>query len=283
MNKIKIVTDSTCDLPSQLVNENNIAVVPLKIHFGEQTYYEGIDLTPDTFYDKLKGAEVLPTTSQPSPGDFVKVYEEYAQQGFTHIISIHISSKLSGTYQSAFIAKGLVEDKIKVEVIDSHYVTLGLGLLVLEAAEMVKGGKSFEAAIQHVNFLREKVKLYFMVDTLEFLQKGGRIGKASSLIGSLLNIKPILTLIEGEVHPFEKVRGQSKALDRLVDIIEQLPSTGLEKVRCAIVHSQSLETAEKVKEILLNNLGLAEIEISEIGAVVGTHVGPGAIGIIIIK
>lgn len=283
MNKIKIVTDSTCDLPLQMVKENNIAVVPLKIHFGEQTYYEGIDLTPDSFYEKLKGADVLPTTSQPSPGDFVKVYKEYAQQGFTHIISIHISSKLSGTYQSALIAKGLVEDIIKVEVIDSHFVTFGLGIMVLEAAKMVKEGKSFETTIQHVNSLREKAKLYFLVDTLEFLQKGGRIGKASSLIGSLLNIKPLLTLREGEVHPFEKVRGQSKALDRLVNIVEQLPSTGLEKVHCGIVHSQSLEIAEKVKKILVNNLGLAEITISEIGAVVGTHVGPGAIGIIIIK
>jgi len=274
MSAIRVVTDSTADLPMVLVEEYNIAVVPLRVHFKDETYRDGIDLTPSQFIRKIKESEVLPTTSQPTPLEFVKTYEDLAAQGVKEIISIHLSSKMSGTYQSALIAKSMVSNKVQIEVIDSQLASMLIGLIVLEAAKAVQQGKTMEEITLLIDKLTKKMQSFFVVDTLEYLQKGGRIGKASSLLGTLLNIKPILNVSNGEVHAYEKVRGKGKAIDRIVEIARtKIPENG--KIQCAIVHSDALDSALKLREKVIKELNCSEIIISELGAVIATHTGPG--------
>ncbi|KJS87564.1 MAG: hypothetical protein JM58_03835 [Peptococcaceae bacterium BICA1-8] len=279
MSKIKIVTDSTADLPLDLIKQYDITIVPLAVNFGNISYLEGTELSPKDFYAKLSASETLPTTSQPSPGDFAAVFKELAQNGNEEIISIHLSSKLSGTYQSALLGKSMVADLIKINVFDSQVVTMGLGLIVIAAARAAQEGKNIEEISKIITDLQSKMNIFFVVDTLEYLQKGGRIGKASSIMGALLNIKPILTLADGEVHPYEKVRGKGKALERLIDIANANIASE-SKIQCAIVHSSSLDSALKLHEKVLAQFNCTEIFISDIGAVVGTHVGPGTIAFI---
>ncbi|NLT95214.1 MAG: DegV family protein [Clostridia bacterium] len=276
MSKIRIVTDSTADLPIELIKKYNITVVPLRVNFGSESYLEGVELTTEDFYKKLIDGDKLPTTSQPSPGDFAKVYQQLSREGVEEIFSIHISKELSGTYQSAVLAKSMVEEKdLKITVIDSQLVCMGLGLVVLNAAQAAKENKSSEEIAMIISKVQKEMNTFFVVDTLDYLQKGGRIGKASSLLGTLLNIKPILTIKEGQVHAYDKIRGRGKALDKLIEIAEQ--KSGSQRIQCAIVHANSLETALKLREKVASRLNCTEIIISNIGAVVGTHVGPGTI------
>ncbi|MGI6226387.1 MAG: DegV family protein [Peptococcales bacterium] len=275
MSKIKIVTDSTADLPLDIIKELAITVVPLKVNFDKETFLEGKNLSSQDFYKKLSNSDRLPTTSQPSPGDFAAIYDGLAQEGAEEIISIHLSKKLSGTYQSALIAKNMLESKVNVKVIDSQLVSMGLGLIVINAARAIKAGKNSEDVCTLISEIQQKMNTYFVVDTLEFLQKGGRIGKASSLVGTLLNIKPILTITSGEAHPYEKIRGKGKALQRIIEITNQ--NVDREKIQCAITHSNSLDIALKLHEKIQSQLNFTEIFISDIGAVVGTHVGPGTV------
>ncbi|MDX9872280.1 MAG: DegV family protein, partial [Clostridia bacterium] len=215
MATVKIVTDSTADLPAALRSAYDITVMPLKVIFKDEIYREGVDITIPAFFEKLAGTEQLPTTSQPSPAEFQEVYEELTADGST-VISMHISSKMSGTIQSAMLAKKNLPDR-DIRVIDSGKVTMALGLGVLVGARAAQAGRSadeVEALVQEM--FNHKIKIYFMVDTFENLQKGGRIGKAAALLGTLLNIKPILTVEDGLVAPFEKVRGKTKAVERLV-------------------------------------------------------------------
>jgi len=277
MSKIQIVTDSTADLSIDLIKQFNITVVPLRVNFDQETFLEGKELSPKDFYQKLTTVEKLPTTSQPSPGDFAAVYQELAANGVKEIISIHLSKELSGTYQSALLAKSMVAEQIKVTVIDSKLVSMGLGLVVLAAARAAREEKTQEEICKIIFEVQNKIKTFFVVDTLEYLQKGGRIGKASSIVGTLLNIKPILTIADGEVHTFEKIRGKGKALDRIMEIANE--NIQGKKVQCAITHSNCLDTALKLHEKILNELNCTEIYISDIGAVVGTHVGPGTVAL----
>lgn len=278
MSKIRIVTDSTADLPVDIIKQYNITVVPLRVNFGNQSYLEGVELTTADFYEKLIKSDKLPTTSQPSPGDFVTVYRQLFKEGAEEIISIHLSKKLSGTYQSALLAKSMMEEDVKITVIDSQLVSMGLGLVVLNAAQAVSENKDNKEIYSIIDNVQQRMNTFFIVDTLDYLQKGGRIGKASSLIGSLLNIKAVLTIEAGEVHAFDKIRGKNKALDRILEIAVQKSAS--QKIQCSIVHANSLETALKLREKLLNNLDCNEIIISNIGSVVGTHVGPGTVALL---
>lgn len=276
MRKIKIVTDSTADLPKELVEQYAISVVPLKVHMEDQVYRDGIDISPSEFYIKLREAENLPTTSQPSPGEFKEIYENLGEDGST-IISIHLSSKFSGTYQSAILAKQML-DNLDITVIDSETTALALGLIVLNTAKATKEGKTKDEVIELARRLMGNSKIYFAVDTLEYLQKGGRIGAAQALMGSLLNIKPILTIADGLVTPVEKVRGQKKAFDRLVQLAAEQFS---DNVQVAFIHGDNLAGVNKLKAKVAAKYGVQDFLISEVGPVVGTHVGPGVVAVVI--
>lgn len=276
---VKIVTDSTADLPQGLADELDIAVVPLKIHFGEEEYLDWIDLDSDSFFAKLQASDVMPRTSQPSPADFEAVYKRVGEDGDT-IISLHISAQLSGTYQSATIAKSML-DGMDIEVVDSRVTSMALGIVVIEAARAAKAGKSKEEIMSQVYDQLGKVRVYFGVDTLEYLQKNGRIGKAAALLGGLLNVKPLLTLVEGGIVPKEKVRGKAKLQERFAGIVGE--EFGKEVTgKAVILHGNDLENALKLKEKIENEFAFSELIIASIGAVIGTHTGPGVLGVAVL-
>jgi len=279
MENIYVVTDSTADIPSSLAESLGITVVPLKVHFENEEYLDGVTITVDQFYEKLATVEKLPTTSQPSPLDFVETYKKLAANKPTKIISIHLSAALSGTVQSAMLAKEMVkEEGIEVEVIDSKKASYSIGIIVVGVAKALKNGMNFTDALALANKLVEKTEVFFLVDTLTYLQKGGRIGKAASMIGSLLNIKPILSLNEkGEVYPFDKVRGQNKAFKEIIRLFTEY--AGDKQVNVGISHAQNPELAAKFTNTLKASLNVNEFVLTNIGPVIGTHVGPGTVAI----
>lgn len=277
MANIRIVTDSTADLPQELVDRYGITVVPLNVIFKDRTYKDGVELDTDRFYELQSKASVLPTTSQPSPGEFVEAYQPLIDEG-ADIISIHISSLMSGTMQSARLA----EDKLKypkLKVVDSRGVSMLLGSQVLEAARAVEEGRSVPEILELLESFKDRHKIFFVVDTLEYLQRGGRIGKASAILGTLLNVKPVLTIKEGEIFPAEKVRGINKAMDRMIELIKEELGEKT-PLRCFVVHGISPEVFQGLQDRAKEELNCVEIFTHRVGAVVGAHVGPGVAGIV---
>lgn len=275
MPRIAIVTDSTADLPLALRDELGITVVPLNVHFGDQVFRDQVDLSTGAFMERLTRSAVLPHTSQPSPGAFVTVYEELARD-HDGIISIHISGKLSGTVQSAQLAKTQVRDRVPIEVIDSRNASLGLGLQVLRAAELAGTGLDLADLARRLRDETDLYHLVFFVDTLEYLQRGGRIGRAAALAGSVLRLKPVLRIEEGQVVPHERTRTRARALA----VLEQFVRSLARVERLAVVHSTSPDDAER----LASSLGALTPQnppiIATFGPVVATHAGPGAVGVI---
>lgn len=282
--KVKIVTDSTADIPQEVREQYDIEMVPLKVHFGEETYLDSITISPDNFYDKLAAAPSLPTTSQPSPVEFLEVYKKIlAEDPETNIISIHLSAILSGTYQSAILAKSLLEEQgEQITVIDSKSASYGNGMLVVAAAEAALQGKSAEECVEVIYELRNNTQLYFLVDTLEYLQKGGRIGKAASILGSLLSVKPILSLEQatGEVTSVDKVRGHKKALARIMELLQQ-DFNADQPLHLTVAHSQAEHYAEEITALMKENFTIETLSYTSIGPVIGTHTGPGAVAVFV--
>jgi len=269
---IRIVTDSTADLPSELISKWGITVVPLNVHFDEETYKDGVDLTAEQFLEKLVAAPKLPTTSQPSIGEFLDTYRGLTANG-DEVVSIHISEKLSATMNAARQAQTALGEEGHVEIIDSLVCSMGLGLIVLEAAEEAQKGGNLQSVVAHINDVIAHTRLFAMMDTLEYLAKGGRIGKAGAFLGGLLQVKPIIEVKE-LVLPVERVRTRPRALERLVDLAkEQGPAK-----RMAVVHAGAPEDAEKMAQQLRPMLAQGDVVVSWIGPVIGTHTGPKAMG-----
>ncbi len=276
MTQVRIVTDSTCDLPAELVEKYQISVVPLTVFFGEQAYRDGIDITSQEFYQRLVQAKKLPTTSQPSPGDFATAYQPLAAEGY-EIISIHLSGELSGTVRSAELGGQMVPG-IELEVIDSRTTSIGLGLLVIAAAKAAQAHKSRAEIINLLKGLLDgKSDLRFFLDNLNYVYKGGRIGRASSFLGNLLNIKPILSFQDGIVTPHDKVRGRNRAMERLITMIKE--QVGNQQITFAIVHSNAYNHAEQLYQRMAQEFSPAGAFIAELNPVVGTYGGPGVLGI----
>lgn len=280
MASIVLVTDSTADIPADVRERLNISMVPLKVNIGNDSYLDNITLQPVQFYEKLTSFDGLATTSQPSPADFFDIYKKLTDEGHT-VISIQLSAALSGTYQSATIAKSMLNDDADVTIIDSKSASYGYGMLVVTAAEMAQAGASREEIVAEVHRLRKEMRLYFLVDTLEYLRRGGRIGKASAILGSLLNIKPILSIDdEGLVYPFDKARGQKRAMGRIAEVLEADFKGQPVDLAIAITPGHSTGLAE-MSELLKQRLNVQSYRETEIGPVVGTHAGPGTIGIFV--
>ncbi|TEB16617.1 DegV domain-containing protein [Pelotomaculum sp. FP] len=278
MNKIAIVTDSTADLPNELVSQYGITVVPLKVIFnGSDTFFDGVDMQTEEFYRRLTEKGQTATTSQPSPAEFADCYGCLLPQ--YSIISIHISSVMSGTAQSARVARDMFPGS-DIEVVDSKSCSMGLGLLVLEAARAAMMGKSKADIMDIIHKTIPKIRLFFSVDSLKYLKEGGRIGKAQALLGAILSIKPILYLNEGVVEPYEKVRGKARAIERLAQIIAE--KAGGKRIKCCVLHGDAQEGAELVLKLLTPIVNCDKPIISKVGPVVGTHVGPGVVGAVFI-
>ncbi|ANE47490.1 hypothetical protein SY83_15715 [Paenibacillus swuensis] len=283
MSTIRIVTDSTADIPETVRTELGIEMVPLKINIDGTTYLDNVTLHPDQFYQMLPRASATPQTSQPSPAEFLEVYTRIlSETPDVHIISIHVSSRFSGTYQSATIARSMLEDESRVTVVDSLSATYGIGVLVTAAVRAAQEGKSVEEIVALSAHLRKNTKVYFLVDTLEYLQKGGRIGKAAALFGSLLNIKPILSIDnDGEVFSLDKVRGQKKAMSRIVDIIKQ--DFGDDPITIAVEYTTSQLPADEMASLIHASANVLSTQYTWIGPVIGTHAGPGTVGVIVTR
>ena len=270
-----IVLDSTADFPEARERHTNMRVVPLYVRFGEESYRDYIELDPHDFYARLRTATELPTTSQPTPQDFLGAYEELA--GYERIYSLHISSRLSGTFASATLAAGELEGD-RVRLVDSETVSVGLSGLALGIQRLLEHGTTDEEIAALAERYRQEAGLLFTVDTLEFLVKGGRIGRARALAGSLLNVKPILTIADGEVVPLTRVRGRAKALAEFRRRFEEA-TTGDGDLHVAIAHSEADEAVEQLRALVTEARPEAQIElVTTLGAVVGTHAGPGTIG-----
>jgi DegV family protein with EDD domain len=268
-----IVLDSTADFPQAPDRFPNWRVVPLYVLFGDQSYRDYVELSPAEFYARLRTADELPTTSQPTPGDFLKTYEELAQ--YERIYSLHLSSVLSGTYQSATTAASELGDKVRT--VDSESASAAIAMLGLAIQRRLDRGTSDEEIDELVRRFRENAAMIFTVDTLEFLRRGGRIGRASAWAGQLLHVKPLLT-IKREVIPLKRVRGNQKAMQ---EFISEFTSQTVDapSLKVGIAHAEAPERAEQLKKMVHGERPQAEVEIvTTLGAVLGTHAGPGTVG-----
>lgn len=282
MGKIHVVTDSGSDLPLEVQELLEISVVPLTVQFGSEIFRDGEEISTSEFYARLQTDQEMPSTCQPSPADFFAVYERIARPGDT-IISVHLSSNMSGTYQSAVLAGSMLDQNITVKTIDTKCASLGAGLVAIAAAEAVQAGKSLDEVLAQTQAAIDNLEVYFVVDTLEYLHKNGRIALASALVGTLLNIKPILTLDDGQVAPFEKIRGKVRAMKRIRDLAQNLQEQYPErKFRIGISNSESNADAVKLAEQLREDLAVdGEVVISQIGPTIGVHTGPGTVALFV--
>lgn len=273
---LRIVTDSTADLPAEIREALRIEMVPLTVHFGAESYKDVVEMGSEAFWRKLASSPHHPRTAQPSPGDFLKVYRSLAAQG-DEILSIHISGKLSGTIASAQVAAQMLPDA-QITLLDTRSASLGLGLVALEAARLAEQGRSASEMLPHLEAICSRMNVLFTLDTLEFLQRNGRIGKARALLGSLLEVKPILHIDpEGVVAPLDKVRGKSRTLPRTLELLQQRVPRG-SRVKMAVLHTQAPEQAAEWLAAAREIYQAEEALIAPIGSVIATHVGPGAIG-----
>lgn len=270
---IAIVTDSTADLPTSLTRTRSITVVPLTLNFEGRSLLDGVEIRPSEFYRKLPNATTHPTTSQPSAGRFAETYAELLAS-HSDVVSIHISEKLSGTYASAIQGAEMTDPK-RVHVVDSQLVSMSLGLITLAASEMVSRGAEAAAVVDKVTAMRDHVQTYFSVATLEFLRRGGRIGRASAMLGSVLQVKPVLCIRDGLVTPLERVRTFDRALSRVVELAREVDDG---KGLCVIVgHADAEDDAERVALQLESQCDTLMIQ--PLGPVVGAHAGPGVVGV----
>jgi len=269
---IAIVTDSTCDLPEEIVAEYGITVVPLYINFGEQSYLDGVELSREEFYARLPDCDPPPTTAVPSPQRFVEAYEKLASEGATEILSIHISLSLSGTVNMARLAAQEVPS-VPVTVLDSGSLTMGLGFLVWTAAKAAAEGRPLDEIVAMLEDQGSRTHVFAALDTLEFLRRGGRMNRVMAALGSWLQLKPLLKMHQGEPAA-EKVRTTEHATQRLISLLRDL--VPLEKV--ALVHTHALERAEELRRKVQHLLPEGELLSLDITPVFGTHLGPGAVG-----
>ena len=270
---VRIVTDSTADLPLKFAHDLGISVVPLSVIFGDEVFREGVDIGHDLFYDKLVHARDLPTTSAPSVGDFLEVYEPLLKET-NEIFSVHLSSKLSATYNNACQAANILADRgARIEVIDSQAISLGLTFVTLAAARAAREGGDIEQIRAAVERTVRNIRIYVMVDTLEYLRRGGRIGRARAFLGTMLRVKPLLSLRDGEVHPEERVRTKARAMERLFQIATSFPNVR----EMAIGYSTNPQDAHDFELRLAAAMPQVNILVTRVGPVIRTHVGPGAL------
>lgn len=272
MRKIKIVTDSTSYIRKEYLEKEDVTIVPLNYVFDEESMKEGHPGEFEDFYTKLESTKLFPTTSQPPTGEFINAFNSAFNEGYEEIIAILLSSKISGTYNSAVLAKNMLEDK-SITIIDSQTSASNLRFLVEDAVNMAKDGIESKDIVDHINRKKMNMKIYLTTETLEYLSRGGRLSSIQSTVGNLLNIKPIIELRDGELNLLEKTRGKNKAIS---SIISKIPSS-VEKI--GICNILSIKEAKKVEITLKEKFPHATISIDELGPVIGSHLGPKTLGV----
>ena len=278
MSKFAIVTDSTSYIPSEVVQKHGITVAPQVLIWDNQTYRDGIDIQPTEFYSRLKTAKVMPSTSQVSPATMQEIFQGLVDKGMP-VLGIFISSKLSGTLQSAIQAKDMMGSAgEKVTLVDSQSTAMGLGFQAIAAAQAAEAGASIEETAALASSAHERTGVFFAVDTLEFLHRGGRIGGAQRFIGSALNLKPILAVKDGKVEGIERIRTKSKAHERVLELVAEQVK-GKSNIRLATLHANSADDAKNLLDRAVAELSPVETLFTEVSPVVGTHAGPGTVGL----
>jgi DegV family protein with EDD domain len=277
MPRIAVVTDSTCDMGPEALASMGVPMVPLKIHFGDDTYQDFVDFTPDEYYVKLVSDPRHPTTSQPSPKEFAEVYERLAADGYEGAVVVTISAKLSGTYESATLA--VKDAPIPVRVVDSRFVSAAAALIVLEAVAARDRGEDLDGVEAAAIDAAGRAELFFVLDTLDYLVKGGRAGKAQGLAASLLNIKPVLRVKDGLIEPFKKVKGTRKAYQEMAAHVAAV-SKQVGGVKVLLMHAAAPALAQQMAdELQAAGLVGTIVGTESIGSCIGTHVGPNAVGV----
>ncbi len=272
---VKIVTDSTADLPTDVVKALGITVVPLTVRFGQESFLDGVELSSEAFFQRLAASKALPTTSQPSPGVFLETYRKLLDAG-PQVVSVHISEKLSGTLNSARQAKDQLPGSA-IETLDSQQATLGLGLVVMAAAKAVQQGASLVEAVAVAREAVGQVQVFGILETLEYLQKGGRIGKVRALVGSLLKVRPMITVREGVPHSLGLARSRNQAMQYLLTVArERAPLK-----QAAVVYSTTPQEAEQLADQVQQYVQNGKVLMARFGPVLGTYVGPGAWGLVV--
>ncbi|MBN1179014.1 MAG: DegV family protein [Anaerolineae bacterium] len=275
--KIAVVTDSTTYIPQDVVQRFDLSVIPLNVIWGDEGFKDGVEIDPTTFYQRLQSSKTMPTTSQPSAGEFVDFFRQVAEaKNVDTVVGIFISSDLSGTIASAVAAKSLLPD-LRIEVVDSRSTSMGEGFQALAAAGAAQAGASLNEVLEAAQQVRYRQRILFLVDTLEFLHRGGRIGGAKRLLGTAFKIKPILEL-DGTIDAVEQVRTRKKAKARLMEMIQERRGTA-QIAQAAVVHAAALEEAHEMKQELIEMLNIEDAYIAEVSPVIGSHVGPGTVGV----
>jgi DegV family protein with EDD domain len=279
MNNITIVTDSASDLSLKLMEEHNIKFAPITVDINGEIYLDKVNLDSTTFFEKIKGKDIFPKTAQVQPYAFEQIFEKELAQG-NDIICITLSRELSGTNNSAHIAKAALESD-RIHIIDSQTVTIGLGFLVYEAAKKVREGKNVEQIISYINKLIEKQESIIYIDTMEMLKRGGRISAAKATIGGMLGIKPMLTIKKGLLEPIDKAKGRKAAVKKMVEYIRR---GNIDTAFTTMVaYSEDKAECDKLVKILSEEFNITDFMIGEIGPSVGSHSGPGALAVFFIK
>ena len=274
MTRIRVITDSACDLSADVAAEHGITIVPLSIRFGDEEFIDGRDLTTEEFWARCKASAVLPETAAPSPGAFQEAFVAAADEGYDGVLSLSLSGGVSATYQSAVAAAKSVADRIEVRAVDSRSMTMSLGLMVLDVAQLAEGGADLDTLEARANILIPRTSVYGAVENLDHLEKGGRIGGAKALLGSLLSIKPVVTLVDGEVAEESKQRTRGRSLHYLADKV--MNSAPLSRVAVAHGAAADLDTfLDLIKDVKSEH----PLIVSQLGPVIGTHTGPGTMGI----
>lgn len=275
--RIAVVTDSTAHIPAHLVAQHNINVIPLTLNWEGQSLLDDVDIKPQAFYERLKAAKEMPTTSQPSVQQFHKLYTKLAGEAEA-IIGVFLSEELSGTLDSARSAAQEMGD-FPIEIVDSRSSSMGLGFIALAAARAVENGLSHVEAAQAARALVDRMRVILVVDTLEFLHRGGRIGSAQRFVGSMLSIKPVLHLYEGRIEPLASVRTKNKAIIKMLEIAEE-ETRDQSEIHAAVIEASTSDETRFIDEQVRTRLNPVELIQTELSPVIGAHVGPGTVGVI---
>ncbi len=277
MSKVAIITDSTAYIPNEMLEKYNIHVAPQVLIWGDKTFEDGVDILPDEFYKRLESAKVMPSTSQVTPGSFCTIFDKMVAEGYQDILAVLISNKLSGTIASAIQARKEFEN-LNIEIIDSNTTAMALGFQVLTAARAAAEDASLQECKELAEQASQSTGVVFAVNTLEFLHRGGRIGGANRFLGTALNIKPILEVVDGRVEAIERVRTRKKSLGRVLELIEERIA-GRTPVRLATLHANAKGEAEALLNQARDSFNAEEYILAEVSPVIGTHAGPGTIGL----